>query len=757
MQKQSGFSFQITKKNNGDAGRILAASLLFLGLFACFWNGLGLEKTGTSPLPLVAAGLVYCAAASKLSKWGLAFQVAATATLVLYAILVSRYIVSGWNVVMNAVFVLLEQCLGYIFPRYEVMATGLSPSMCAGLFLAMPVVLVGLLSAKAVCGRKLWFLPTGMILMSLFALIILNLYPPDWALVLLALGLAAVSVQRLTRETIRAAGAFSTAAHVLLFVMLLVACAIPALLWNGNGAAHAAQIRRTIEHKIHQFRYEDVEMTLPEGNFNNLKALVPGTNTALTITMDEPQKLYLRGYVGEIYTGSGWAGLEPEQKAKYSTLFSWLHERSFYGQMQYGLLCKALGEGGTGDTFTVTAKDVCTGWRYAPYGIINADADPRQIGDADLPAQGLHGEAEYTHLVGDVSINDYEQMAERLTAARKMGDPAAITYLTSENAYREFVYDSYLEIPDNMQKTISQVFAGLELPKEGRISFSDAQMVVRAYLSSIATYCEKPKVIPKDEDFAGSFLLDTREGYSVHYATAAALMFRYLGVPARYVEGWFIPEEIAAEMKPGNARELDQSFAHAWVEIYRDGVGFVPFEITPPYTAPMEQSSMMQGGSGGAAIPPEEEQDEPMTPRQIVLVSLLVLVLLLLLLFLITVFRRAFKRQKIHKLLEAENPIDAVSNMMTWAITLLECMDIRYPDGSLTGLLPQVEQMLGKEMALQFEKALGVQRLALFSRDGVNDDARTVPLVFVERLEAALEHYGTWAERQRFRWISCVI
>lgn len=40
-------------------------------------------------------------------------------------------------------------------------------------------------------------------------------------------------------------------------------------------------------------------------------------------------------------------------------------------------------------------------------------------------------------------------------------------------------------------------------------------------------------------DFVLNFLDGTRKGYSVHYATAAAMMFRYYGIPARYVEGFW--------------------------------------------------------------------------------------------------------------------------------------------------------------------------------------------------------------------------
>ena len=757
MQNKNGFSFRITRAAGGAPGRVLASALLFLGLSACLWNGLGLSETGCSPLPLAAAGIVYSAAACRLPKRALAFQLTAAAALLIYTVLVSRYIVSGWNVAMNAVFGVLERRLGYIFPRYEGTAAALSPAVCAGLFLTLPAVLLGLLSARMVCGGRLWLLAAAVFGFGLGVLGIWNLYPPDWGWAVLTLGLAMLGIQRTAGRNTLSAGLAPIASYTLLFGLLLAVCAVPGLVGNADGAGRALENRRAAERKLHELRYEEEETTLPEGDFRGLAAFSPEESTALTVAMEEPQELYLRGYVGEIYTGSGWSSLEPEQRAEYATLFSWLHEQGFYGQEQYAGLCKALGADKAGGAVSITVTGACTGWRYAPYGLEEAGADPRQIGDADLPAEGLHGETEYTLSMGSFPVQEYERLADRLTAARKAGDPAAVGYLSLENAYREFVYGCYLEVPEEAQRVIAQVFAGLELPKEGRVSFSDAQMVVRAYLSSIVTYTEEPKAIPEDEDFVRGFLLDTKEGYSVHYATAATLMFRYLGIPARYVEGWYLPETAAEEMEPGEPAELDQGFAHAWVEVYRDGVGFVPFEITPPYTDPIEQSNMTQGGSGGAEIPPEEEEPEPPTVGELVLASLLILFMLLLALAAALALRRTWKRRKLRKLLEAEEPSQAVSNMMTWAVRLLGYLGVQHEAGSLMGLLPAVKAVLGTEAAAQYEAMVALQRRALFSRTGVTSAERETPKDFLLQLEAALKRSGTWTDRFRLRWFLCVI
>ncbi len=73
------------------------------------------------------------------------------------------------------------------------------------------------------------------------------------------------------------------------------------------------------------------------------------------------------------------------------------------------------------------------------------------------------------------------------------------------------------------------------------------------------------------------FLLTTREGYCQHFAGAAALLLRLAGIPSRVVGGF------ATGRPSGNGewevRDLD---AHAWIEVYFAGHGWVAFNPTPP-------------------------------------------------------------------------------------------------------------------------------------------------------------------------------
>ncbi|MDE5934123.1 MAG: hypothetical protein K2H40_16795, partial [Lachnospiraceae bacterium] len=107
---------------------------------------------------------------------------------------------------------------------------------------------------------------------------------------------------------------------------------------------------------------------------------------------------------------------------------------------------------------------------------------------------------------------------------------------------------------------------------------------------------------PYGEDFINYFLAENRRGYCAHFASAATLIFRYLGIPARYVEGYAIdPVDISEngtlleeaqyeDYYDGHSLlgteavvsvEATDANAHAWVEVYDAALGWVVVEVTP--------------------------------------------------------------------------------------------------------------------------------------------------------------------------------
>ena len=116
-------------------------------------------------------------------------------------------------------------------------------------------------------------------------------------------------------------------------------------------------------------------------------------------------------------------------------------------------------------------------------------------------------------------------------------------------------------------------------------------------------------------DGVENFLRNTKEGYCVQFASSAALILRELGIPARYVEG-YISDELTRVSREdfvygGYVRDYQ---AHAWIEVYFDGVGWIQYETTPQYYVGMYGA---EGSAGPGTVTPilPEEPDDPYEPE----------------------------------------------------------------------------------------------------------------------------------------------
>src|SRR3712207_6550111 len=70
--------------------------------------------------------------------------------------------------------------------------------------------------------------------------------------------------------------------------------------------------------------------------------------------------------------------------------------------------------------------------------------------------------------------------------------------------------------------------------------------------------------------------LRLRQGYCEQYAGAMAALVRAAGVPARVVLGY-----TPGTAQPDGSRLVTSDDAHAWVEVYFDDLGWIPYDPTP--------------------------------------------------------------------------------------------------------------------------------------------------------------------------------
>jgi hypothetical protein len=112
------------------------------------------------------------------------------------------------------------------------------------------------------------------------------------------------------------------------------------------------------------------------------------------------------------------------------------------------------------------------------------------------------------------------------------------------------------------------------------------------YLNRSTSYTLSPGRLPRNKDFVEYFLYENKIGYCTHFASAGALMLRAMGYPSRYVEGYLITEADLMNQTETSYRSDENSTveiivkdynAHAWVEVYYDGFGWIPVEFTTGY------------------------------------------------------------------------------------------------------------------------------------------------------------------------------
>ncbi|MBO5797110.1 MAG: transglutaminase domain-containing protein [Clostridia bacterium] len=201
----------------------------------------------------------------------------------------------------------------------------------------------------------------------------------------------------------------------------------------------------------------------------------------------------------------------------------------------------------------------------------------------------------------DVQLENYASLAAPVPyyATETPGDWFNDTYLTWDTSsysvpylpytgdFSEFPIDGSKTAPIQYTAEVWKQYTYLQpglrdqllalLAEEGITEGPDVIEQVAEFVKNRATYNLFAKPMPDGSpDFVMYFLNQSREGYCVHFATAATLLYRSLGIPARYVSGFTCDITMANTWTP-----VADDDAHAWVEVLVDGVGWMPVEVTP--------------------------------------------------------------------------------------------------------------------------------------------------------------------------------
>ena len=132
---------------------------------------------------------------------------------------------------------------------------------------------------------------------------------------------------------------------------------------------------------------------------------------------------------------------------------------------------------------------------------------------------------------------------------------------------------TYLQLPESLPDRVRQLADSLVIDAENDY---DRTVAVHRFVSSYL-YNLDIDAPPEGADGVDHFLFESREGYCDYYASAAVVLLRAAGVPARYVVGY-----ASGHYDPSRRayRVLELNY-HSWIEVYFPGYGWMPFEPTP--------------------------------------------------------------------------------------------------------------------------------------------------------------------------------
>lgn len=119
-----------------------------------------------------------------------------------------------------------------------------------------------------------------------------------------------------------------------------------------------------------------------------------------------------------------------------------------------------------------------------------------------------------------------------------------------------------LSVPERETNTVDQVVSELHL--EGQ-PLNQALQTLARFFSTQFTYCtwqEQTRAWGRNETPLKRFLLHSRSGHCEYFATAAVLLLRSVGIPARYAVGYAVHEG------SGPSYVVRQRDAHAWCLVW---------------------------------------------------------------------------------------------------------------------------------------------------------------------------------------------
>lgn len=342
----------------------------------------------------------------------------------------------------------------------------------------------------------------------------------------------------------------------------------------------AQRIRSVVEDYV-RFTEERVAFTINEKGYDHagmigdsVVAMLGGPadpDDGAVMRVQTDTDLLLRGTIKRSYTGYSW--VDDQAKARY-----------LYYDFTHRGVRSAVFDANT------TAKQRGFALHSANVEMLSGGTStlfvPSQLAEFDMNLADAvyYNSAGELFLTRDVEAGDSYAFSLRLPEDDEALIAAAQEKSEAQDSRYAEMLSNYTALPDGID---SRVYAlAVELTGSTN-NAAEKAISIQNHLARNYRYTLDGGYPDLGKDFVSWFLLESKEGYCSYFASSMAVMCRIAGIPARYVEGYYV------KANPAGETIVTGQNAHAWVEVYLNGIGWVAFDPTA------RALEAQQGGDGG--------------------------------------------------------------------------------------------------------------------------------------------------------------
>lgn len=363
---------------------------------------------------------------------------------------------------------------------------------------------------------------------------------------------------------------------------------------------------------------------------NMAKAIVEFNTDRVLIQRDETEKAESMRRYGSIADDAGVFRTLSTENGGYSV--SYLDGTSFYdviydtdSNLTYIVFPDEKGTVTyTYDTETMELVDsqIVLSPTYEDSGIyVSVPELPNIIGYYELMTEAERGELESTWRINDYYTDfvyktytgkaDSKIISDLLQQIISEAHTESIDYTDDGEVIKTTVPRDFSRAAERVTQKDTAPYKLTEAVTDAEVYEQRHRLVMEIidWLCDNCTYTITPTLSDAEGyDGVEKFLSITHEGYCVQFASSLTLMLREAGIPARYVEGY-----IAGGFVRSGGRSLSyvrDYNAHAWVEVWYDGVGWVQYEATPEYYSTVYEYNSESSLPVGPVSPGNDNDDD---------------------------------------------------------------------------------------------------------------------------------------------------